>query len=488
MQNSLSRREMLEKSMIAATLAAVSYTPDVRAEDKPKEASPNEKIRIAILGVNGRGGSHIGGYINRSDCDIVAVVDPDEKVGMSKGVAVIEKKSGKKPAYYQDLRKVLDDKNIDVISVATPNHWHSLATIWGCQAGKDVYVEKPISHNVLEGRRAVQAARKYNRIVQCGTQSRSHKALQEMVKFMREGKIGEVQLARGLCYKPRGSIGARGTYDIPVEINYDVWFGPAQIEELTRPKFHYDWHWQWNCGNGDSGNQGIHQMDIARWGLGVHDIGNFVYSYGGRFGYEDAGDTPNTQISVHEFTGGKRIIFETRGLKTDKFKDVTIGNIFEGTEGYAMCTSSYGAAKIFDKEGKEISSFNGGDGQDHFDNFIECVKTRDASKLNGEILEGHLSSALCHVANNSYRIGKLDSVEAIKPQLRDDLEKDVYDRMVAHLKENTIDLAAVKFFVGPSLTIDPVKEVFTGENSAAANKLMTREYRAPYLLPTEEQL
>jgi predicted dehydrogenase len=484
----MSRREMLEHSMFAATVAAAAaYVPEARAA-VVENTSPNSKIRVAVIGVNGRGGEHLRGYLARPDCDVVAICDADEKVGMTKGVPTVEKARGMKPKFYQDLRKLLEDKDVDAVSIATPNHWHSLAAIWAIQAGKDVYVEKPISHNVLEGRRLVQCAAKHKKIVQCGTQSRSHKAQQDLVKYIQDGKLGEMKLARGLCYKPRASIGPRGTYDIPESVNYDLWFGPAQIEPLTRPKFHYDWHWQWNCGNGDSGNQGIHQMDIARWGLGANDIGTGVYSYGGRVGYIDAGDTPNTQISVHEFAGGKRIIFETRGLNTNDFKGVKIGCIFQGTDGYGVSTSSYGLTKVFDNEGKEITTFKGGDSQDHFDNFIEGVRSRDDSKLNGKIIEGHLSSALCHTANISYRIGQEATADQIKSQITNAEELDAYDRMSNHLKDNGITMESAKLHHGPHLTSDPVHENFVGEHAAEANKLITREYRAPYLLPAEADL
>ncbi len=262
-------------------------------------------------------------------------------------------------------------------------------------------MEKPVSHNVSEGRRIVEAARKYKKICQTGTQSRSAKGMQEAMKFLHDGKIGQVKVARGLCYKRRPSIGPKGAYPVPAEVNYDLWSGPAPLVELTRPKFHYDWHMQTLYGNGDLGNQGIHQMDIARWGLGVNQVSNSVLCYGGRLGYEDAGDAANTQVAIHDY-GDKSLVFEVRGLETKDYRGAKVGNIFEGTNGYLMM-SSYEAGLAFDKDGNQIAKFIGGG--DHFGNFIDAVRSRKSEDLNADILEGHLSSALCHLGNISYYLG-----------------------------------------------------------------------------------
>ncbi len=227
-----------------------------------------------------------------------------------------------RPTWVKDVRKLLDDKSIHAVSIATPNHWHSLGAIWAVQAGKDVYVEKPVSHNVLEGRRLVQAARKHNRIVQTGTQSRSNPGMRAAMEFIHSGGIGEVSVARGLCYKRRNSIGPKGVYEVPKEVDYDLWSGPAPILPVTRKQFHYDWHWQWAYGNGDLGNQGIHQMDLCRWALNVDKLCDKTFSIGGRFGYEDAGETANTQLVIHDY-GNKQLAFEVRGLKTNDYKERT---------------------------------------------------------------------------------------------------------------------------------------------------------------------
>jgi predicted dehydrogenase len=482
------RRDFLEQSLFAATAAVLAgETQFSRAEDSAKNpASPNERLRIACIGVNGRGREHLQTFGGLHDCEVVAIVDVDEAVG-KRGVDYIKKRTQKDPAFYRDIRKMLEDKSIDAVSIATPNHWHSLAAIWALQAGKDVYVEKPVSHNVSEGRRLVQTARKHKRICQAGMQCRSNPGMQELMKFVQSGKIGEVKLARGLCYKRRGSIGPKGNYPVPQTVDYDLWSGPAQIKPLTRKSLHYEWHWMWDYGNGDLGNQGIHQMDLARWGLNVDDIGTSVLSYGGRLGYEDAGETANTQVSIHEYPNGKRLVFEVRGLKTPPLRGATVGVIFYGTEGYVV-VPSYSGGVAFDLKHQQIKRFGGS--ASHFANFLKAVRSRKPSDLNGEVLEGHLSSALCHLGNVSYRLGNLIEMKEAAERLGADEEAwETYDRFQEHLWYNDVaakDSAMVRF--GKKLTIDPKSETFTGESASEANTLLTRDYRKPFVVPSEGEL
>ena len=478
------RRQFLEDSLLAAASAAVAGTAvsevPLLAEDKPK--GPNERLRVAVLGVRGRGRSHLGGF-RRGESEVVAIVDPDEAIGQTRGVESVEKSTGRKPAFYRDLRRVMDDPNIDVVSIATPNHWHALAAIWAVQAGKDVYVEKPVSHNVSEGRRIVQAARKHGRIVQTGTQCRSMKGSIDAVEFVRSGGIGEVKLARGLCYKPRGSIGPRGTYDVPSSVDYNLWLGPAPEKPLSRPKLHYDWHWQWDTGNGDLGNQGIHQMDICRWGLGLNDLGRSVLSYGGRLGYEDAGETANTQVNIHDY-GDRQLVFEVRGLKTDRLRGAGVGVIFYGSEGYVVLTS-YTSGAAFDLNGKRIATFNGGG--DHFGNFITAVRSRKVEDLNADIEQGHLSSALCHLGNISLRMGEELAVPAVEERLAAGYETqepvETFGRVKEHLAANGLKLDTTKLRFGAHLTLDGEQEVFTGDQAERANSMLTRNYRRPFVVP-----
>jgi len=471
----------------AAAAMASSTGRYATAQDQPASKSPNERLNVACVGVKGRGGSHISAWAAKPDTMVTYVVDVDSKIGNGR-VDEIEKRQGVRPKLVDDIRDVLEDKSVDIISVATPNHWHSLMAIWAMQAGKDVYVEKPVSHNVSEGRRAVETARKYKRICQTGTQCRSNPGMRQLIEYVQSGKIGAVKVARGLCYKPRGSIGAKGTYEVPASVNYDLWCGPARMLPVTRPQFHYDWHWIWEYGNGDLGNQGIHQMDIARWGLGVNELCKSTFSYGGRLGYEDAGETANTQVCVHDF-GDKSLVFEVRGLRTDRYKGAGVGVIFECTEGYAV-SPSYNGGTVFDKEGKEIARFSEGEDKYHFANFLAAVRTRKLTDLNADIEEGHLSSALCHLGNISYRLGSPVAANAVEKSLADlkttDNAKDTLERTLAHLKDNRVDLASARLTVGPVLPFDPKTETFPGNE--AANKMLTREYRAPYTVPAAGQV
>lgn len=472
---------MLERSMLTAAAAATAGGVAQTALAWEGSKNPAEKLRSVVIGVRSRGKSHISGCLSHG-VEIAYIADADESIGQ-KACDDIEKKTGKRPTFVQDMRKAFDDDSVDFASIATPNHWHALAAIWAIQSGKDVYVEKPVSHNVSEGRRIVQFARKYGKIVQTGTQCRSMGGTIEAIEFVKSGGIGDVSIARGLCFKPRGSIGEKGNYDVPASVDYDVWTGPAPMKNLTRPRLHYDWHWVWDTGNGDLGNQGIHQMDIARWGLDVEGLGQGVISYGGRLGYVDAGETANSQVSIHDY-GDKKLIFETRGLKTGAYMGSKIGVIFHGSEGYVSLASYTGGA-AFDKDGKEIKKFNAGG--DHYGNFLAAVESRKHTDLNADIEEGHRSSALCHLGNVSLRVGSQLTAEQIQDQLGSVKERqETFERFSAHLAYNKVDLEETKFGLGPALELDG--EVFTGTYASEANPWLTREYRKPYVVPTADQV
>jgi predicted dehydrogenase len=481
----LSRRELLERSMCAAAVAAAArYVPDASAAEAGPKAGANDTLRVAVIGVKGRGGNHVDEYLRFNDVRIAAIVDVDEAVtdGVMKA---IEKKQGQKPAYFKDGRKMLEDKTIDAVSIATCNHTHSLWAIWAMQAGKNVYVEKPCSHNIFEGRKVVEAARKYNKICQHGTQSRSSKGLKEAMAFLHAGKLGKVKIARGLCYKKRGSIGKKPDGNPPPSVDYDLWLGPAPSRPFNPNRFHYNWHWNWDYGCGDIGNQGVHEMDAARWLLGV-GLPKSVVSLGGRFGYEDDGETPNTQIACYDYGDGRQIIFEVRGLDTSGYKDAAldlkntkIDNIVHAEKGYTVGSGAFeaGGAKIA-VDTKASPPGPGG----HFRNFIEAVKADNPKLLNAEILEGHLSSALCHLGNISYRLGEPVPFDATKtPFGKNDAGNETFERMCAHLKENEVDLSKTKYRMGPVLAFDPEKETFPGNEAAC--KLLRRDYRPPFVVP-----
>jgi len=501
----MTRRSFLEHTLMTATagLAAASLSygaeekkgDDADTKNQPGEKTPNgERIRIAIIGLHGRdkdrkvgegrGMAHLDGYTYDDRVEIAALCDVDE-MHFAAGQEKLQSRGRPVAQTYQDIRKLLEDKSIHAVSIATPNHWHALAGIWAMQAGKDVYVEKPVSHNVSEGRRLEQARVKYDRICQGGTQSRSNKATQQAIKYIHEGNIGKVLLARGLCYKRRDSIKHYEDNSPPASLNYDLWQGPAQDRPFNENRYLYNWHWNWDYGNGDIGNQGVHQMDIARWALKKEHAVSCV-GFGGRFGYKDDGNTPNTLTTIADY-GDCKLLFETRGLPTKPFVDggqgdkgIAIGDIIYGTEGFVAISSDYGAAVAYDKSGKLVKKFKGGGS--HFANFISAVISRKQSDLNCPILEGHYSAAACHLGNISYRLGEQ---EAIKPEpkiVAEDIDlSEAYKRYEDHLEANKLALEEMTQSVGPKVVFDSQTETF-GSN-AKANEFLTRDYRAPFIVP-----
>jgi predicted dehydrogenase len=484
----LNRRHFLKTSLFTA--ATVSWT----AKSWSAVKGANDTIRVGTIGFKSRGQSHIDGMrkLAPEGVAMVALCDVDQRV-LDAGLATAKKKEENVKGY-TDMRKLFEAKDIDVVTIGTPNHWHSLGAIWAVQAGKDVYVEKPVSHNVWEGRQLVNAARKYNKIVQCGTQSRSSYGIKEAVEWVKAGNLGKIVIARGQCYKPRQSIGkVSGAQTVAKEINYDLWCGPAPLAELHREKLHYDWHWVWNYGNGDLGNQGIHQMDIARWFLGEMELAPAVVSAGGRLGYVDDGETPNTQVIFHDYKKAP-LIFEVRGLPSSKAAQKEWGknmDKFPKEHGGSVCVNihcegglvhvpNYTGATAYDKDGKVVKEFKGA--SDHFENFINAVRSRKSSDLHAEILEGHLSSALCHTGNVSYRLGaKVNPNEALEKLKSQKDGADTVARMIEHLKANEVDLTKDKLTLGVLLKMDPKTEKFIGNE--AANKMLTRDYRKPYVVP-----
>ncbi len=475
----ITRRRFLEDSMLAAAAAAAGVALPVQAQEK-KPGNANNRIRVAILGCRIRGKQHAQELAPLRDCEIAYVCDPDRDLA-NELAAAVAKQQGTAPKTAQDMRHIFDDHAVDAVFVAAPNHWHALASIWAMQAGKDVYVEKPVSHNISEGRRIVQVARKTGRICQGGTQNRSNAALATAIEYIKQGKLGEVKLSRSIVYGRRGSIGGPGTYEAPPNIDYNLWAGPAPMSPLTRPQFHYDWHWFWETGNGELGNNNIHSLDICRWGLGLSGLGRAVLSYGGRLGYTDAGQTPNTQVCIFDF-GDRTIVSETRGLKTApfRFKD---GWIFEGSKGFIAGTS------LFDPDGKLVSTFTGS-GESHFANFLKAVRSRNGADLNADILEGHQSTALCHIGNISWRLGRATTPEEVREELRKlkahDNVSETFDRTVEHLRENNVDLEQTKLTVGALLHPEPEREAFVANPQADA--LLIREYRKPFIVPAESEI
>ena len=487
-----SRRQFLEDSMLAtaAALAAVTAPTVAADQESGKPVGPSEKLGVAVLGVHGQGQTHCACLVKNPATEILYICDPDQQVGEARAEAVGQTQ-GRRPKHVKDMRQAFDDPAVDIISIATPNHWHSLAGIWAMQAGKDVYVEKPVSQYVREGRSLVAAARKYQCICQAGTQCRSSPGTRQAIEYLRSGKLGDVTLARGLCYNGRNSIGPKGVYPVPAHIDHDLWCGPAADGPVTRPQFHYDWHWQWDYGNGDIGNQGIHQMDVARWGLGVDKLSRGVIAYGNRYAWEDAGETPNSLVAIHDY-GAKTLVFEVRNLATAPYRGAGVGVIFECSEGF-MVHSGEDSATAFDKQGNAITTFSGGERhnhQRHTDNFVEAVRSRRADMLNADVLEGHLSSALCHLSDISYRLGELVSAEQALARLNAistaENVQQTWDRTGAHLRDNNVDIAQLKVRCGSWLKFDPDKEVFM--DSPLADAHLARNDRRGFVVPPPDQV
>ena len=389
----------------------------------------NDRINVAIIGLRSRGSNHLDEWIylkDKQNLRVTALCDVDEQFFAERSKTVTDK-TGVKPLLEWDVRKIISNPDIHVVSIATPNHWHALGTVWACQAGKHVYAEKPACHNIFEGRKMVEAASKYDVRVQVGFQARSYKNINEAIKFLHDGGIGEVYMARGLCYKPRDSFGIAKDSTPPSTLHYDQWLGPAQWREYNEKRGHYNWHWHWNTGNGDSGNQGVHEFDIARWGLNKHEHPVSVYSTGGIYGIdpeECSQETPNTQSTVFKYKDGTLLEFETRGRYFNREGNlgVAIGNIFYGSEGYLELQAwekSGGEWQAFRKrekepfagsligEGKQIApTLMGPDSTNHFSNFIDAVRSGKNEILNCDINEGFYSSALPHLGNISYKLGR----------------------------------------------------------------------------------
>ena len=436
------RRDFIKKSVMGTAGLALGSSIGFSPKSYASIIGSNDRVNIAVIGIRGQGKTHIDRWCGLKDnrnVRLKTLCDTDEQyfAPLSK---VVQEKAGNKPGTEWDMRKVFDDKEIDAVSFAIPNHWHALGTIWALQAGKHVYVEKPASHNIFEGRKMVEAARKYNKRVQVGFQNRSIANVIAAMKFLHEGGIGDVYMARGLCIKPRDSFGIAKDTTPPATLHYDQWLGPAAYQPYNEKKTHYNWHWFWNTGNGDTGNQGPHQFDVARWGLNKNEHPVSIFSSGGIYGWspeECAQETPSTQTSIIKYKDGKTLEFETRGgySNGESSLDTRIGNIFYGTEGYLELDG--GTWKAFRMREKEPFAGSGlGEakasndplappgGTEHYANFIDAVRSGKNDALNCDIEVGFLSSAVPLLANISYRLGRQLKFNGEKEQFENDPEAD----------------------------------------------------------------
>ncbi|MHC4264173.1 MAG: Gfo/Idh/MocA family protein [Planctomycetota bacterium] len=468
----VTRRRLL--SGAAVTAAAVGVAPSI-VMAKPGKRS--ERVRVGVIGVRGRGRGHIGGFKASPDAEVTAIIEVDE------GVLGPARQAVPDAVVYRDLREALAADAFDAVTVATPNHWHSLCTLWALQAGKHVYVEKPLSHVFVEGRDVVELARASGLVVQHGTQARTSPATIQAVEYVRSGALGRVHVARALCYKRRESIGkVEGEQTPPETLDYDLWTGPAALQPLRRKSLHYDWHWDRNTGNGDLGNQGVHQMDIARWGLSQDGFPTSVQSVGGRFGYDDDGNTPNTQVASFAYADDEgreqRLVFEVRGLPTVAYRGQRIGNVFH-CEGGSVVVSDYSRTYAYDRDGRQIESWQGS--ENHYQNFLDAVVAGDPSRVNALPQDGHLSSGLCHLANASYWLGEeAPGAGSHTPFGADPAGNEAWDRTREHLAgAGVAEDAPVR--VGPELPFDAAAERFTGEHAERANAELTRPDRPPFV-------
>ncbi len=458
--NSFTRRDFLSTSgkavagLSAASVLASCQKAQVAPVKQSRVIGANDRINLAVVGIRSRGKGLMNDFAKIPNVRIKTLCDVDERLFASRAKA-IQDQHGYTPSTTWDMHEVLADKDIDAVVFATPNHWHALCAIWGCQAGKHVYVEKPCSHNVWEGRKMVEAARKYDRVVQVGFQNRSIKNVRNAMKFLRDGGIGDVYMAKGLCYKPRDAFKTYSDTTPPAQVHYDRWIGPAEYYPFNEGKFHYQWHWHWNTGNGDIGNQGPHQFDVARWGLGQNEHPVKIRSFGGyyKFAGKCTQETANTQQAIYEYADGKILQFETRGLYTDGEADqnIKIGNLFYGTEGWMSVNGSTwktymgrknepgpsSASKDVEADPMNLAGAGGGD---HFGNFIGALRSGKSTDLTCDIEEGFMSTALPHLGNISYRLGR-------------------------------------------DLSFDGAREKFIGDREA--NKMLTRKYRKGYEVPAK---
>lgn len=485
----MKRRTLLKSSLYTGMMLSLPSSPILGA---------NDTIRMGAIGlgsfvkIGGKGRKDVEDFNKIDGVRVTSLCDCDS-YNLDYVVQKFKKQNLKAKAHI-DFRRILDDPDIDAVSIVTPNHWHSLMTILACQAGKDVFVQKPSSHNIFEGRKMVEAMRKYNRIVQATHGPRNSGAIDESYDYIWDGQLGKIQCVYGINYRPRTSIGdVSGPQPIPKTCDYNLWCGPAPTKPLMRQHLHYDWHWIWDTGNGDLGNMGIHAMDGCRWALRQNELPKRVLSVGGRLGYEDDGQTPNTLITLLDYEPIP-IIFEVRGLpknasyrqgnwnqganeKMDKFRGIRIGTVVVCEGGYIHDGVAY------DNEGKKIKAFTR-QRVSTKQNFIDAVRNRKPDALFTDALEGHLSCGLVHMANISFRVGRETPTEEISEAVREQKEmNDAYHRLLSHLEANKIDLKENPLILGPMLTMNPETERFTGPFSKKANPLLSREYREPFVVP-----
>ncbi len=457
-------------------------------------AGANDRIRIAVLGCNGRGRAHLNGFGKVPGVEIAAVVDPDQRV-VDRTLANLQKKAGEKPLATRgerDFRRVLDDPSIDAITIATPNHWHSLMTIMAAQAGKHVYVEKPLSHDIAEGRSAVAAANKYGVVVQHGTQRRSNAGIAGLHEALKNGSLPRLKIAYGYCCKPRNGIGTKPDSDPPAELDWDLWKGPAVIDHYNPNYVHYNWHWFWKTGNGDLNNQGTHQLDVARWAIDddqTHPVR--AMAIGGRFAWHDQGETPNTMFAMAEYPNGQMVLFNVRNVNYEGYRHQVCneyyledGSVITGEGTYKIRRPGSETAEDLPLPPGTVTP--GGE----WASFIAAVRAGDPALANGGILDAHYGCVLGHLMNNSYRLGTEVPFDAKAASFGDDREVAAhFEKLHAIMQDGVgVPADATSYRLGPWLSFDAETERFTGERAAEANQLLEDPHTAAFQVPKPDDV
>jgi len=486
--NRINRRTFLKRGIAATAgsyLTVSSYSGILSSA-----RGANDEVRIAVAGIRGRGGGHIKHFQSLKNVKVVAVCDPDRKV-LEGWIKQCKDKYSTTVSGYADVRELLNRKDIDALIIATPNHWHSLMTVYACQAGKHVYVEKPVSHSIWEGRKMVEAARKYNRIVAAGTQHRSCPAVKEAARDIQSGRWGKVLWVHCSRLGPRQSIGkVTSPQPVPENIDYNLWAGPAPMTPVIRKQFHYDWHWQWNWGDGEMANWGVHYLDDLRHLLGWNDVPTKIIAAGNRFVWDDNGETPNMHFALCDYDGIPFVI-DVRNLVDPwrrpggggaRYLNWGGGNCIQCED--AMIRLSRGGGGAYNKQDKRIHQYKGDGGSAHAQNFIDCLRSGRREDLAAEIEVGHLSTVVCHQANIAWRAGAEATVDEVhhSMQSHQDALYTLTD-MLQQMAGNGIDLTKKPFVLGPQLTYDRKQERFVGPGSDKANKYVKCSYRKPFVMP-----
>jgi predicted dehydrogenase len=477
---SIRRRQFLKTTLMTGAAAQVPLSAWARV------AGANDAIRVGVAGLNSRGWAHVEDLHSMEGVRVVALCDPDRRL-LARDRAELEKKK-EKVETFADIREMLDKAALDVVFVATPDHWHALAAVWAMEAGKDAYVEKPLTYSIWEGPRLVDAARRYGRIAQTGSQHRSCPATHKIREIVQGGKLGAVRFAYAQVFNRRKSIGkAKGPLQIPPEVDYDLYAGPASPEPPVRERLHYDWHWQWPMGTGESGNWGAHIIDDALNITGITEAPRSAIAVGGRFGYDDDGETPNTLLVAYE-TGRFPLVAQFRALPMrpgveamDHYRGIRIGTVIECENGYYA--GGRGGGWIHDLDGKRVEPVEGDGGRDHVRNFFVAVRSRKPEDLNAPMQAGHISALHCHLGNMSYRLGqKVPAEVAGKAVETSKLASEQFASMLAHLATHGVDTTSPTLVLGDTIRMDPKTDTCIGPNAVAANALARRSYRGPFVL------